>query len=103
MIFFNLFVVNVIIKKIQRKYKMPYIKKELRPECDNVVSLMNDIGIKANGDLNYILFKFCKYYVTPGYGNYKNFTGELQKCITEIDRKILAPYEDTKMEENGDV
>ena len=82
---------------------MPYIKKERRPDCDAVVELMDGIDVKANGDLNYILFAFCKRNVTPSYNNYKNFCGELRQCATEIERKILAPYEDEKIKENGDV
>ena len=70
---------------------------------DTVVELMRTLDIKANGDLNFILFKYCKYYVLPSYNNYKNFCGELRQCATEIERKILAPYEDQKIEENGDV
>lgn len=65
--------------------------------------MMISADVVANGDLNYILFKFCKYQVEPSYNNYKNFCGELRQCATEIERKILAPYEDLKIIENGDV
>jgi len=82
---------------------MPYIKAESRPDMDEVVELMVKKGVKANGDLNYVLFKFCKFHVTPSYNNYKNFCGELSQCATEIERRILAPYEETKKFENGDV
>lgn len=82
---------------------MPYIKQENRQKIDHIVEIMRAMGVKANGDLNYILFKYCKYNVEPGYNNYKNFCGELRQCATEIERKILAPYEDSKIEENGDV
>jgi len=60
-------------------------------------------NIKIDGDLNYILFKFCKYYIKPSYNNYKNFCGELRQCATEIERKILGPYEDKKEHENGPI
>ena len=82
---------------------MPYIKQERRQPMDNIIGLMTLEKVKANGDLNYILFKFCKYQVEPSYNNYKNFCGELRQCATEIERKILAPYEDQKILENGDV
>ena len=59
--------------------------------------------VKADGDLNYILFKFCKYYIKPGYNNYKNFIGELRQCATEIERTLLGPYEEKKKEESGDI
>jgi len=64
---------------------------------------MQKIGIKANGDLNYILFKYCKYHIEPSYNNYKNYCGELRQCATEIERRLLGSYEDFKIKENGDV
>ena len=82
---------------------MPYIKPEVRNDMDRVVELMKEVGVQADGDLNYILYKFCKEEVEPGYNTYKNFCGELRQCATEIERRILAPYEDEKAEENGDV
>jgi len=82
---------------------MPYIKQERRPDCDLVVKVMKEMKVSANGDLNYILYKFCKETVRPSYNEYKNYCGELRQCATEIERRILGPYEDTKMIENGDV
>ena len=82
---------------------MPYIKKEKRLAMDQVVRAMFDAGVEANGDLNYILYKYAKYHVEPGYGNYKNFLGELNESSAEIRRRLLAPYEDGKITENGDV
>lgn len=82
---------------------MPYIQNERRLIVDNIVQLMKDAEIKANGDLNYILYKYCKYYIEPSYNNYKNFCAELRQCATEIERRILANYEDEKIAENGDV
>jgi hypothetical protein len=60
-------------------------------------------NVKADGDLNYILFKYCKYHIKHSYNSLKNFCGELRQCATEIERKILANYENKKIEENGDV
>jgi len=82
---------------------MPYIKKERRKEVEIVLDAMKKSNIIVNGDLNYILYYYCKYHIKPSYNNYKNFCGELRQCATEIERRILAPYEDTKIEENSDV
>lgn len=82
---------------------MPYIKQEDRPIMDTVVDRMDAISVKANGDLNYILYAFCKRYVPRSYNSYKNFCGELRQCATEIERRIIGPYEDEKIAENGDV
>ena len=84
---------------------MPYIedKNNRRNEMDEIVELMKELNVKANGDLNYILFKFCRKYIKPSYNNFKNFCGELRQCATEIERRLIAPYEDRKIKENGDV
>ncbi len=82
---------------------MPYIKKEERLKFNKVVQAMIDSNVQANGDLNYILYKFCKIGVEPSYNNFKNFIGELEECATEIRRRLLADYEDSKILENGDV
>ena len=82
---------------------MPYIKQDRRTEMDEVVSTMAAYAVVADGDLNYILYKYCKNHIKPSYNNLKNFCGELRQCATEIERRILANYEDSKIEENGDV
>lgn len=82
---------------------MPYVKKEKRFALNRIVNLMKELNIQADGDLNYILYKYCKDTVEPSYGNYKNFTGELEECVAEIRRRLIAKYEDEKIEENGDV
>jgi hypothetical protein len=86
---------------------MPYIKKEERVEMDKVVDFMIEHGVKADGKLNYVLFKFCKntLYDTQkeSYNEYKNFLGELNECAEEIRRRLLSLYENKKITENGDV
>lgn len=82
---------------------MPYIKQERRQEVDPIVELMQKSEVKADGDLNYILYKYCKNHVKPSYNNYKNYIGELRQCAVEIERRILASYEDEKILENKDV
>ena len=82
---------------------MPYVEKHYRKYLNKVVQTMEEYSVEANGDLNYILFKFCKYHIEPSYNNYKNFIGELNECVAEIRRRLLAPYEDLKRQENGDI
>jgi len=82
---------------------MPYIKQSRRDEINEIVDLMVKKNIKADGDLNYILYSLCQKNVKPSYNNYKNFCGELTQCATEIERRLIGPYEDSKIEENGDV
>lgn len=83
---------------------MPYIKQEERGDLDNLINEMGDVYcVQPNGQLNYVLYAFCKRYIGPSYNNYKNFCGELRQCATEIERRLLGPYEDEKIKENGDV
>lgn len=82
---------------------MPFIKQEKRPDMNEIVNLMVAKGVKADGDLNYILYKFCKYHITPSYNNFKNYCGELRECAEQIERDFIDPYELKKKEENGDI
>jgi hypothetical protein len=80
---------------------MPYIEEWKRSEMDKIVDMLT--MALPDGRLNYVLFKLCKDTVVPSYNNYKNFIGELTECAAEIRRRFLAPYEDQKIQENGDV
>jgi len=80
---------------------MPYIKHKYRDKMDKVVEAMVEAGVQVNGDLNYILFKFCKYHVPRNYNSIKNFNGELSEASAEIRRKLLSHHEDVKEAENG--
>ena len=82
---------------------MPYIKQDRRKDLDTIVSDMWINDIKADGDLNYVLYAYCKRCIKHSYNNYKNYIGELRQCATEIERRLLAPYEDEKIIENGDI
>jgi len=81
---------------------MPYIDKWKRAALDKVIE--EDLyELKIDGDLNYLLFALCKRHIKPSYNNYKNFCGELRQCATEIERKLLGPYEDLKEKENSPI
>ncbi len=80
---------------------MPYVKPIYRPKLDAIVEHMKTAELHP-GDLNYILFKYCKSE-DPSYKKYRNFIGEINESVAEIRRRILAPYEDMKKKQNGDV
>jgi hypothetical protein len=65
--------------------------------------MMYDKNVDFNGDINYLLFAYAKRYFDENYNELKNVIAELRECGAEIRRRILAPYEDTKIEENGDI
>ena len=82
---------------------MPYVKQVQRPDLDKIVRMMQLSYVKADGDLNYILFKYFLLNIPKNYNSIKNYCGELTECVEEIRRKILAPYEDKKEIENGSI
>lgn len=82
---------------------MPYIEPEKRHSMNLVVTEMEEQNVQPDGRLNYVLYKFCKDNIEPSYNNYKNYCAELRQCATEIERRLLGPYEDSKIKSNGDV
>lgn len=84
---------------------MPYIKQMQRKAIDEIVDDAH-FNLGANGSLNYFLVKLMlarRKQETESYTFYKNFLGELEMCKQEIYRRYVAPYEDKKIKENGDV
>jgi hypothetical protein len=90
------------------------------PWLQEFISLASEVDLQPNGDINYILFKYCKYHVEPSYNNYKKFMGvvywgmdyvsgnpswrdEFREAAEWIRIKLLTPYEEKKILENGDV
>ena len=87
---------------------MPYIKQEKRPlykaDIENLVKKLAEQPLKEqDGDLNYIVTSIMKMLYQPRYFNYNRAMGVLEAIKQEYYRRVVAPYEDTKIEENGDV
>jgi len=60
------------------------------------------------GTLNYIITRLCDYWTKDidGEANYERYNaviGVLECVKQELYRRQIAPYEDEKCEENGDV
>lgn len=83
---------------------MPYIPKENRKHldwiADNLAAELKTLGV--TGNLNYVLFRLAKR-ICYRYRDYAAFEGDCQQSLKEIYRRLIAPYEDRKIEENGDV
>jgi len=80
-------------------YTKPQVTEKRKTELDVIVTYLGELDLKINGDLNYILFKYCRIQ----FNHYGEVIDELRRAIYAIRRDILAPYEDTKIIENGDV
>ena len=79
---------------------MPYIDKMAREYIDN--------GGKPGtyGELNYAITKLCQQFydrTEPHYAEFNGVIGVLECCKQELYRRVVAPYEDLKISENGDV
>lgn len=99
--------------EIERRLKPEPWSVDFNPEdCDfaesrgvalDIIVLGMDLkGIKADGDLNYILYKYCKYNIESDE-LICNFCDVLRATAKHVEKELLAPYEDMKIKENGDV
>jgi hypothetical protein len=79
---------------------MPYIDPERRREIDLEDSYPENIG-----ELNYFLTNACLDFldIDPTYEEYNQIIGVLEAVKLEFYRRMVAPYEEKKLEENGDV
>jgi hypothetical protein len=108
---------------------MPYIKKEDRELIDEfgdftgmdgldtflkkmdalarsgIIGNRGEDMMKHPGTLNYIITRLVVWYLgkNPNYERYNAAIGALECAKQELYRRQIAPYEDEKCEENGDV
>jgi hypothetical protein len=87
---------------------MPYTKQEQRPAVDKLVEpLINHLKSlpveDQDGVLNYVVTKIIKNLYPQKYFHLNRALGVLSAVTHEFYRRVAAPYEDTKIKENGDV
>lgn len=83
---------------------MPYIKQEDREKLDQMLD--TDWRPDTPGELNYIITKLVHEYIEEKGTNYKTLNavvGVLECAKMELYRRIVSPYEDEKIKENGDL
>ena len=84
---------------------MPYIKPDNRHVFEShILNLAADA--ENAGDLNYIITKMLHLYLKKKglrYANCNEVIGALECCKLELYRKLVGPYEDEKVIENGGV
>ena len=81
---------------------MPYIKDYDRWKMDEALSC----DPSTAGELNYLFSVVANKYWKNNGKNYQAFNdiiGALEGAKLELYRRKVAPYEDTKIEENGDI
>lgn len=92
---------------------MPYIKQEDRERLASPVAIP-----QTPGELNYIISCLLVDYIEqkcnpdgkpetiqlkPSYGLFNEILGALEAAKLEFYRRVVVPYEDEKIHDNGDV
>jgi len=82
---------------------MPYIKPEERPRYDQLIQQVVKQFRTLDGHLNYFITKLLLNLYETSYFNFNRVQGLLGCIQQEFYRRRVAPYEDTKIEQHGDV
>lgn len=86
---------------------MPYIKQEKRGKIDDII---NQLNLDTEGELNYAITTLVINWVRSK-SRFPKFTyeignaamGVLESAKLEFYRRVMVPYEDRKIKDNGDV
>ncbi len=82
---------------------MPYISQHARDWMQPVVDTMNSRSPCTPGELNYLITKLLLMQPRDVFDDYAVLLGTLDAVRLEFARRALFPYEDTKIEANGDI
>ena len=80
---------------------MPYIEQKRRKELSEHLP-----STETAGELNYAICMLVQKYLNEkkkSYQHYNDVIGVLECAKLEIYRRLVAPYEEEKIKENGDV
>lgn len=81
---------------------MPYLTKQQQEQLTGEFKRMPE----DPGELNFAITSLCTKYLASKAGRYHHYNeiiGALECAKLEFYRRAAAPYEDTKIKENGDV
>lgn len=83
---------------------MPYIEPIDRVKFNE---LIQEAGKLENcGELNYVISKVCLQYLNKKglkYQHINDIIGALEGSKLELYRRVASPYENLKIESNGDI
>ena len=94
---------------------MPYIKKAERAKYDPLIERLSQTlntridNDELSGELNYILFRLARLLTDQESGGSRCYArmatvvSAMNEAAAEFRRRRMAPYEDEKIRENGDV
>lgn len=81
---------------------MPYIAKEDR----EILHALGGSNASTPGELNYVFTAVIKNYIKKlglSYQTCNDILGALEGAKLEFYRRVVAPYENNKIQDNGDV
>lgn len=84
---------------------MPYIKSNQRDKFSDAVRELGEL-ISDVGELNYVITSIAHRFTIKTGVNYAKLSavhGVLNDAAAEFYRVVMAPYEDKKIYENGNV
>lgn len=84
---------------------MPYIGKEIREELDLYIEPLTEFLGEARlyGVWNYVITKILLATNPKCYHDYNALIGILECAKLELYRRRIAPYEEKRRREHGDV
>jgi len=88
---------------------MPYIQQEIRWKIDNEIdTLIYQLEKMSYDDLdgvvNYIISRIInRFYNKPSYRTISRGKAVLEDAKDEFNRRVMIPYEEKKIAENGDI
>ena len=89
---------------------MPYIKQEdrtaINPLTGSAEQRIEYTNIHTAGDIQYAIAVMLKDFMTRkglSYQNCNDVMGALDGASKEFYRRVVSPYEDLKLKENGDI
>ena len=88
---------------------MPYITQKKRDRLEPLIVKFKDLMRQeeiSDGELNYLITRICIYFGRWGGKSYTrlNMVAGVLTCVfAEYNRREVAPYEDKKKKDNGDV
>ena len=87
---------------------MPYIKtiarSDFEPALNEIFGKITEVT--TEGDMNYMITRMILRYLNTHETDYRNINGMigmLECAKLELYRRLAAPYENKKVDENGDV
>lgn len=85
---------------------MPYIDKKDRDKYKYILQALEIEPPETKGELNYLISMMMLIYVRENGENYQNLSDSIGAAIDaaeEFRRRRMNPYEDLKIESNGDL